>query len=642
MSRTRLQAGSSTRAAPPGQVADHGYDRRVTTAPSEPAGPPTPAQSIRIALCQLNLRVGGLAGNVEVMVDAYRRAEAAGCDVALFPELAVPGYPPEDLLLKPGFVQDNADALEAFAASVDGHCAAVVGWVEGHRRPGADPHDPDDGPWNAAAVLHDRRMVGSHRKQALPNYGVFDEQRYFDPGSPDQPLFRIAGIRCAVTVCEDVWVTGGPAVRAARRGAQIVLNVNASPFQAGKQLQREAMLVERRAEAGVPIAYVNLVGGQDELVFDGGSVLVGTDGVVSRARRFAEHEMVLDVAVEPYAASADDRTSLPVVAVSDPRNGASTAQSLVGSTAFVVERSPSGPEEIWDALVLGTRDYVVKNGFSDVTLGLSGGVDSALVAAVAADALGPERVHVVLMPSRYSSDHSLSDAERLVSNLGVDARTIPIEAAHATFLDLLAPSFGDLAPDLTEENLQSRIRGVLLMALSNKFGWLVLTTGNKSETAVGYSTLYGDSAGGLAVIKDVPKLLVYELCRWRNHHAGTDLIPERILTKAPSAELRPDQRDDQSLPPYEVLDPIIEAYVDGDLTVEDLVAAGHDEAIVRRIARLIDLAEYKRRQSPPGIRISQKAFGRDRRLPITNAAVTSAASPVGGAASVGRSTEGDG
>jgi len=559
------------------------------------------------------------------MVAAYRRAEAAGCDVALFPELAVPGYPPEDLLLKPGFVQDNADALAAFAEAVDGHCAVVVGWVEGLRRPGADPHDPDDGPWNAAAVLHGGRVVGSHRKQALPNYGVFDEQRYFDPGPADQPLFRIAGVTCAVTVCEDVWVSDGPAVQAANRGAQIVLNVNASPFHAGKQSQREAMLLERRAQAGVPIVYLNLVGGQDELVFDGGSVVVDAEGVTARARRFAEHEMVLDVPVEPFVSGADAVTLLPVVAVSDPSGEALSPQLEIGSAAAMVERSPGGPEEIWDALVLGTRDYVSKNGFTDVTLGLSGGVDSALVAAIAADALAPERVHAVLMPSRFSSDHSVNDAARLALNLGVDARTIPIEPAHAAFVEMLGPSFGDRVPDLTEENLQSRIRGVLLMALSNKFGWLVLTTGNKSETAVGYSTLYGDSAGGLAVIKDLPKLLVYELCRWRNHHVGTDLIPEQILTKAPSAELRPDQRDDQSLPPYEVLDPIIEAYVDGDLTVEDLVAGGHDEVTVRRIARMIDLAEYKRRQSPPGIRISQKAFGRDRRLPITNAAVTDAA-----------------
>ena len=580
------------------------------------SGPPNAPGSLRVALCQLDLRVGGLSSNVEAMAAAYERAERAGCDVALFPELAICGYPPEDLLLKAGFVSDGAEALEALAARITGHCAAIVGWVDGHRRPGADPHDATDGPWNAAAVLHGGAVVGSYRKQALPNYGVFDEKRYFDPGDPDQPLYRIAGVVCAVTVCEDVWVAGGPAVRAAHRGAQVVLNVNASPFQAGKQDLRETMLVERQGEAGVPIVYLNLVGGQDELVFDGGSVVVDDGEVVARAPRFVEAELILDVDVAP--ASEPSEAPLAVVAVSD----APPATFVAGRARAeaVIDSSASGPEEVWDALVLGTRDYVAKNGFTDVVLGLSGGVDSALVATIAADALGPERVHVVLMPSRYSSDHSVSDAERLATNLGVDARTIAIEPAHAALTSLLAPSFGELPEDLTEENLQSRIRGVLLMALSNKFGWLVLTTGNKSETAVGYSTLYGDSAGGLAVIKDVPKLLVYELCRWRNHSAGTDLIPEQILTKAPSAELRPDQRDDQSLPPYEVLDPLIEAYVDGDRTVEELVDAGHDEAMVRRIARLVDLAEYKRRQSPPGIRISQKAFGRDRRLPITNAA----------------------
>jgi len=421
-------------------------------------------------------------------------------------------------------------------------------------------------------------------------------------------------------VCEDVWVSDGPAVRSARRGAQVVLNVNASPFQAGKQLLRESMLLERQAQAGVPIVYLNLVGGQDELVFDGGSVVVDGGEIVVRAERFVESELIADVVVtQPVSnpgGSEPDAAPLAVVAVSDASKGAAE-RALIEA---VIETSPSGAGEVWAALVLGTRDYVTKNGFTDVTLGLSGGVDSALVATIAADALGPQHVHAVLMPSRYSSDHSVTDAERLVANLGLDARTIAIEPAHRAFIDMLAPSFGDLAPDLTEENLQSRIRGVLLMALSNKFGWLVLTTGNKSETAVGYSTLYGDSAGGLAVIKDLPKLLVYELCRWRNLEAGIDVIPEQILTKAPSAELRPDQRDDQSLPPYEVLDPLIDAYVDGDLTVDDLVAAGHDVDVVHRIARLVDLAEYKRRQSPPGIRVSQKAFGRDRRLPITNAA----------------------
>jgi NAD+ synthase (glutamine-hydrolysing) len=545
------------------------------------------------------------------MAEACRRAEAAGADVALFPELAVTGYPPEDLLLKTGFLVDNGRALERLAAQVTGHCAAVVGWVEGVRHPGADPHDPADGPWNAAAVLHGGRVVGSYRKQALPNYGVFDERRYFDPGHADQPLFRIGGVLCAVTVCEDLWVSDGPAAEAARRGAQVVLNINASPFHAGKQAQREANLASQATAGGVPIAYVNLVGGQDDLVFDGGSCAVGSSGTtLVRADRFAEAELLVDLT--PSTPPVGGHVTGTVADVSSARVGGRPALTT-GCTPVV-----TGPAEVWSALALGVRDYVDKNGFREVVLGLSGGVDSALVAAIAADALGPERVHAVLMPSRFSSDHSVTDAAALSERLGIDHRVIAIESAHAAFLELLAPSFGDRPADLTEENLQSRIRGLLLMALSNKFGWLVLTTGNKSETAVGYSTLYGDTAGGLAVIKDLPKLLVYELCRWRNERAGTELIPVSILTKAPSAELRPDQRDDQSLPPYEVLDPMIESYVDGDCTVEDLVDAGADPDVVRRIARLVDLAEYKRRQSPPGIRVSEKAFGRDRRLPITN------------------------
>lgn len=573
---------------------------------------------LRVALCQLDLRVGALEENIEAMAAAYRRSEDAGCDVALFPELAVTGYPPEDLLLRAGFVQAAAEALEDLARQVTGHCAAIVGWVEGARRPGAGPHDAADGPWNSAAILHDGRIVGSHRKEVLPNYGPFDEQRYFDVGPAGQPLYRIGGVVCAVTVCEDVWVPGGPAVRAAEDGARIVLNINASPFHAGKQHAREAMLLDRHAEAGVPIVYLNLLGGQDELVFDGGSAVVSGGEVIARCGRFTPAEMVLDVPLgaQDSASSAHPRA---VVAVSAATTAAAPRRRAPAPEAMI-DPSPHGAEEIWAALVLGTRDYARKNGFTDVTLGLSGGVDSALVAAVAAEALGPDHVHAVLMPSRYSSDHSVSDAEALAANLGVRTRTIPIEAAHAAFLGMLEPSFRDLPPELTEENLQSRIRGVILMALSNKFGWLVLTTGNKSETAVGYSTLYGDSAGGLAVIKDVPKHLVYELCSWRNR-LGDSVIPERILTKAPSAELRPDQRDDQSLPPYDVLDPIIEAYVDGDMTVDDVVACGPDEALVRRVVRLVDLAEHKRRQSPPGIRVTQKAFGRDRRLPITNGAV---------------------
>ena len=598
-------------------------DRRVRADIAPLAGtippmtsPSAPQDRIRVAMFQSNLRVGDLDGNVAAMADAYRRAEDAGADVAVFTELAVCGYPPEDLVLKPGFVEHSQQALERLAVLVDGHCAAVVGWVEGHRVVGADPHDAKDGPWNAAAVLHGGRVVGSYRKQALPNYGVFDEKRYFDPGHPEQPLYRIAGVDVAVTVCEDIWVDDGPAVAAARAGASIVVNLNASPFHQGKQRERLTMLRRRSGDVGVPIVYVNQVGGQDELVFDGGSVALDASGEIAcELPRFVEAEAVIDLEV-PSPSSIDPTTIVvserPAARPERRAEAPMTAATPVGPT----DDSASG--EVWSALCLGVHDYVTKNGFGDVVIGLSGGVDSSIVAAIAVDALGADRVHGVLMPSRFSSDHSLGDAEALADRLGIDRRTIPIEPAHAAFESMLAPSFADREPDLTEENLQSRIRGVLLMALSNKFGWLVLTTGNKSETAVGYSTLYGDTAGGLAVIKDVPKLLVYELCHWRNSVGPDEVIPAQVLTKAPSAELRPDQRDDQSLPSYDELDPLIAAYVDGDLTAHDLVSAGHDPDVVDRITRLVDRAEYKRRQAPPGLRISSKSFGRDRRLPITN------------------------
>ena len=553
----------------------------------------TGPSTLRVAMCQLNLRVGDLAGNMAALSQAYDQAEAAGADIALFPELAACGYPPEDLLLKPGFVEDLQDAVAQFARGISGHCTAIVGWVEVH----------NGELFNSAAVIGDSRMLGSYRKQALPNYGVFDEKRYFSAGSADQELYEIAGVTVSVTVCEDVWVDGGPILAAAQRGAALAVNINASPFHIGKQQVREEMLSRRAVEAGIPIAYLNLVGGQDELVFDGGSVVVAATGLVtSRLPRFESACTVVDV--DLLASGQED----------------------ANPTGPALEDIETSLAEVWKALVLGLHDYVTKNGFSEVVIGLSGGVDSSIVAALATDALGAESVHGVLMPSRYSSDHSLSDAESLANNLGIDYRTIPIEAAHLALLDLLEPSFEGRDADLTEENLQSRIRGVLLMALSNKFGWMVLTTGNKSETAVGYSTLYGDTAGGLAVIKDVPKLMVYDLCAWRNEQQDLDLIPVSVLTKAPSAELRPDQRDDQSLPPYEMLDLIIQGYVDEDLTTEELVEVGHDAELVSKIVGLIDRAEYKRRQSPPGIRISEKAFGRDRRIPSPNAYAVSSRS----------------
>jgi len=575
----------------------------------------TGPNTLRVAMCQLNLRVGDLAGNMAALSQFYAAAEAAGADIALFPELAVCGYPPEDLLLKPGFIDAVDQALKLFAAEVTGNCTAIVGWVESDGRQ----------LFNSAAVVHASKVVGNYRKQALPNYGVFDEKRYFASGPPAQSLYEIGGVAVSVTVCEDVWVDNGPILEASSGGAQLAVNINASPFHIGKQQVREEMLARRVLEVGIPIAYLNLLGGQDELVFDGGSVVIGADGrIAARLPRFESACSIVDVQIAELAVTTGKPvTSLPVTHVSSSQQLGSSQQArelvvLTDHCAGIAEID-NAAAEVWKALVLGVHDYVSKNGFSEVVIGLSGGVDSSIVAAVATDALGAESVHGVLMPSRYSSAHSLSDAKELAQNLGIDHRTIPIEAAHLALLDLLEPSFHDQAPDLTEENLQSSIRRLLLMALSNKFGWMVLTTGNKSETAVGYSTLYGDTAGGLAVIKDVPKLLVYELCHWRNAQQPLDLIPQSVLVKAPSAELRPDQRDDQSLPPYEVLDLIIQGYVDGDLGTAELTLLGHDPAVVAKIVGLIDRAEYKRRQSPPGIRISQKAFGRDRRIPITNA-----------------------
>jgi NAD+ synthase (glutamine-hydrolysing) len=561
---------------------------------------------IRLAACQINTFVGDLEGNASRVLAALERAEAAGADVALFPELALTGYPPEDLLLKPGFVADNLEVLDRVAAATT-ECAAVIGFV-----------DADRDLYNAAAVCAGGRVLGRYHKRLLPNYAVFDEQRYFAAGSSPLSLFLIAGVRCGVSICEDAWSPTGPIADQAAGGAELMLNINASPYYAGRLVERERMLATRANDSGCVLAYVNQVGGQDELVFDGASLVMDANGeVLASAPQFEEDLLVVDLEVRPVFRKRllDPRgrasaPALPTVVVTE----ASRATAPEVPSRF----APAVPavDEVYRALVLGTHDYVTKNGFTDVVIALSGGVDSSLVACIAVDALGSEHVHGVAMPSRYSSAGSESDAEKLARNLGIDFRTIPIEPAHAAFLEMLGPSFEGKPADLTEENLQSRIRGVVNMALSNKLGWLVLTTGNKSEMAVGFSTLYGDTAGGFAVIKDVPKLLVYELCRARNSRSPD--IPEAVLTKPPSAELRPDQRDDQSLPPYELLDPIIEAYVEDDQTAGELVEAGFDPELVRRVVRLVDLAEYKRRQSPPGVRVTPKAFGKDRRVPITN------------------------
>ena len=565
---------------------------------------------LRIALAQINPVVGDLAGNVAKIIAAYDRAEAEGCDIVAFPELAITGYPPEDLVLKPGFVADNLAALEQ-VASRTGRCAAVVGYVAADRDI-----------YNAAAVCVGGAVAGTYRKRLLPNYAVFDEARYFTPGDDNDPyeLYVIGGVKVGISICEDVWSPTGPLAEQAAGGAELNININGSPFHAGKAEARERMLATRAADASCALAYVNQVCGQDELVFDGGSVVFDADGdLVARASMFQEELLVTDITIEPVYRKR----------LLDPR-GRRTEQQMtlvhISESPVVhddpvpvrIAPVPDADEALYEALVLGTRDYVRKNGFTDVVIGLSGGIDSTLVACVAVDALGADHVHGVAMPSRYSSDGSKTDAYDLAERLGIDVRTVAIEPAFSAYLDMLAPSFEGKAADLTEENLQSRIRGTTLMALSNKWGWMVLTTGNKSEMAVGYFTVYGDSVGGYAVIKDLLKLRVYELCHYVNRRAGRMVINDSVLTKPPSAELRPDQRDDQSLPPYEVLDPILKLYVEDDRTTAEIIEMGHDEAIVRRITRLVDINEYKRRQCPPGVKVSTKAFGKDRRLPITN------------------------
>jgi len=566
---------------------------------------------LRVAACQINTTVGDLDGNVERIQTALEEAEAAQCDVAVFPELAITGYPPEDLLLKPGFIVDNREAMLRVARSTR-RCTAVLGFVDA----GQDLH-------NAAAVCANGQVHGVYRKRLLPNYAVFDEARYFTPGSEPLALYVIGGVRAGISICEDIWSPSGPMATQAAGGAELILNINASPYHAGRVAERERMLATRAADASCGLVYVNQVGGQDELVFDGASIVIDSNGdVVASAPQFDEHIMILDMDVRPTFRKRllDPRgrtssPSLPVVTVTQSEEHDTGARRQ-----GVVTAPRSKPEEIYAALVLGTRDYVRKNGFTDVVLGLSGGIDSSLVTAIAADAVGPERVHCVALPSRYSSEGSITDAEKLCANLGIELRTIAIEPAFGPMLDLLAPSFEGTDPDITEENLQGRIRATLLMALANKFrSWLVLICGNKSELAVGYTTIYGvDMAGGFAVIKDVSKTMVWQLALARNEMAGYDVIPTSVIEKPPSAELRPDQRDDQSLPAYEVLDPIVEAYVEDDRTIEELIDDGHDPMLVRKVARMIDVAEWKRRQAPVGVRVTEKAFGRDRRMPITN------------------------
>jgi NAD+ synthase (glutamine-hydrolysing) len=592
---------------------------------------------LRIALAQVNATVGDLDGNAELIVEWARRAAGSGARVVVFPEMVLTGYPVEDLALRASFVEASIAALHGVAKRLDaeglGGIAVVAGYLD--RRKDLAPRTglPVGAPQDAAALLYRGRVVITSAKHHLPNYGVFDEFRYFVPGDT-LPVFRLPTdggeqVDVAIAICEDLWQDGGPVAACRRAGAGLLVVPNASPYERGKDDVRLDLCVRRAREAGAALAYANMIGGQDELVFDGDSILVAADGaLLARGPQFEEALVVADLdlpAAGPGPAPADepvdagDGTTITIRRVTLPPAQV-PAEFRPEGTGMLWPRL-SDPAEVYAALVTGVRDYVRKNGFRSAILALSGGIDSALTATIAADAIGPGSVYVVLMPSRYSSDHSVSDAEDLVKRQGLHAVTIPIASMVDAFGASLTPA-GFPETGLPAENLQARVRGVVLMALSNAAGHLVLTTGNKSELATGYSTLYGDSAGGFGPIKDVPKTLVWELSRWRNSEAerlgATPPIPENSITKPPSAELAPGQMDTDSLPPYEVLDALIDDYVEKDMGTAELIAAGHDPALVERVVRMIDAAEYKRRQYPPGPKISQKNFGRDRRLPITN------------------------
>jgi NAD+ synthase (glutamine-hydrolysing) len=532
---------------------------------------------LRIVMAQQDFLVGAIEENASRIMAACRKAAGLQADLVVFPELSLTGYPPEDLLLRPHFLEDCDIALQRILREMRGVTAIV-----GH------PAQEDDGLYNMASVIYDGEVLARYRKQHLPNYGVFDEMRYFTPGDT-ACVIPVRGVPVGITICEDLWQEG-PVQQAAVAGAQLLVNLNASPYHAGKGFEREVLLEQRASETGLPVVYVNLVGGQDELVFDGGSLVLDAQGrVVQRSPDCVEGLYPVDFSVGPDAV-----TPLP------------------GECAPHLD----AVESIYRVLVLGVRDYIGKNGFSGAVIGLSGGIDSALTLAIAVDAIGADRVEAVMMPSRYTSDISREDARAEAVALGIDYGEISIEPVFQAFLGALAATFGDSEPDATEENIQARCRGTILMAVSNKKGRMLLTTGNKSEMSVGYATLYGDMAGGFAPLKDVPKLMVYRLAQWRN--AQGEVIPQRVLDRPPSAELAPEQIDEDSLPPYAVLDPILERYIEHDQSIEQIVADGFDEAVVRRVAGMVDRNEYKRRQAPPGVRITRRAFGRDRRYPITS------------------------
>ena len=579
---------------------------------------------LRVALAQINVTVGDLEGNSQKILAAMQQASAARAQILGTPELALTGYPPEDLLLKPGFVDDNLRALQELiqASRAFPGLTTVIGFV-----------DRDHDIYNAAAIISEGKLYGKYHKHYLPNYGVFDEYRYFQAGRK-APLFLVNGVHVGVNICEDVWYPTGPLTMQAHAGAEVILNINGSPYYAGKGIFRQEMLATRASDNGVIVAYVNMIGGQDELVFDGGSMVLNEQGeLIARAKEFAEDMLTVDLDTasvfrtrlhdprrrqERLQVRPDD---VPIITISeapkDPAGSAAPSPVVLGAPQRI-EPKMGRLQEIYSALVLCTGDYVRKNNFKQVIIGLSGGIDSSLTATIAVDALGAENVLGVSMPSGYSSEGSRTDAQELADNLGIHMLTIPIEEIFRTSLKVLQPALGEGDPGIAAENLQARIRGNILMAISNKQNALVLTTGNKSEMATGYSTLYGDMAGGFAVIKDVLKTLVYELSRYRNTLGDRPVIPPSVIEKPPSAELRPGQKDTDSLPPYEVLDPILRAYAEEDRSLEEIVAIGFDRKTVERVMRLVDSSEYKRRQAPPGVKITTRAFGRDRRLPITN------------------------
>jgi NAD+ synthase (glutamine-hydrolysing) len=572
-------------------------------------------QNLRLGLGQINTTVGDIRGNTDKMLEWIDRARECGTDVLAFPELAVLGYPPEDLLYRPDLLRENLSARDEIVAASKG-MVVIFGFVDA----------PDD-IYNAAAIACDGSLAGIHHKEFLPNYGVFDENRYFQAGQ-GRCVYDIDGAVFGVSICEDIWYPGGPTeAQALVGGAHLIINISASPYHAGKIGSRDRMIATRAADNDAFVALVNLVGGQDELVFDGGSVVCDESGqICAQGKQFEEDLVLADISLDPifryrlrdprrrkekYAATLRgkeiERVSLNL----------HISEERVAEPIQIPERLPQ-EDEIYAALTLGVRDYVDKNGFQSAIVALSGGIDSALTVAIAVDALGKDRVVGVTMPSRFSSEGTLGDAGQIADNLGIKFMTLPIEGLATTYADVLSEPFDGTPPGVAEENLQARIRGNLVMALSNKFGWLVLTTGNKSEMSVGYATLYGDMAGGFAVLKDVYKTTVFDLSNWRNAQGDGEIIPRTTIDRPPSAELRPDQKDEDSLPAYSTLDPILQAYVERDETIREIVHAGYDESVVREVIRKVDLSEYKRRQAPPGIKITPRAFGKDRRLPITN------------------------